>query len=239
MVCLCGSTRFKQTFLETQLEESLAGRIVLSLPVYSHVDGCDLTPREIQTLTELQVERVKLADELLVIDVGGYVGSATADEIALASSLGKRIRYWSREHSHLPRQRLRPMDVALEVAAVHAEQGFPISKHPTLDVAPALKELTCSLVDEEAAELREAVANDDLVAIADAVAELVWVVIVATLTFGIPIGEVFAEVLRSNRSKADADGKVVRAPSGKIVKGPGFSPPDPGPILRRHTAPAP
>jgi len=80
-----------------------------------------------------------------------------------------------------------------------------------------------------------AVAADDLVEIADALADLLWVVIVGALSFGIPLGEVFAEVLRSNRSKVDPSGRVDRDPSGKVRKGPHFSPPDLGPILMRHS----
>jgi predicted HAD superfamily Cof-like phosphohydrolase len=233
VVCLCGSTRFKRTFLEAQLEESLAGRIVLSLPVFTQVDGCQLSARELATLSRLRAARIAMSDEILVTDVGGYVGWGTSEDVALAARLGKHVRYWSRELRSRPR-RLRAMDVLLDVAEIHATQGLTITAHPTTNIAAHMKDLSCALVEEEAAEFRAAVDANDLVEIADALADLLWVVIVGALTFGIPLGEVFAEVLRSNRSKADASGRVEVGPNGKIRKGPHFKPPDLSPILDRH-----
>jgi phosphoribosyl-ATP pyrophosphohydrolase len=110
------------------------------------------------------------------------------------------------------------MDVLLDVAEIHAAQGLTITAHPTTNIAAHMKDLCCALIEEEAAEFRAAVDANDLVEIADALADLLWVVIVGALTFGIPLGEVFAEVLRSNRSKADASGRVEVGPNGKIRK---------------------
>ena len=138
-LCLCGSSRFKRTFLETQLEESLAGRVVLSLPVFAAVDGCELSRDELETLVDLQARKLVLAGEILVIDVGGYVGPATADEIEFARTLNKRIRFWSKEHSTVPERRLKPMDVLLDVAEVHEAQGFPIATPPATEVPAELR----------------------------------------------------------------------------------------------------
>jgi NTP pyrophosphatase (non-canonical NTP hydrolase) len=170
----------------------------------------------------------------LVIDPGGYVGQATADEIEFATRLRKRIRYWSNEHPTVSERRLKPMDVLLDVAEVHRAQGFSIELAPTTAIAAELKQLVCALIFEEAEELDAAVNANDLVEIADALADLLWVVIVGALSFGIPLGEVFAEVVRSNRSKVDSGGRVERDPSGKVRKGPRFSPPDLEPILTRR-----
>ena len=111
--------------------------------------------------------------------------------------------------------------------------GLPVRQHPTLDVAPNEREMACALIEEEAAEFRAAVETSDLVEIADAVADLVWVVLEAGLTFGIPIEEVFAEVRRSNLTKIEGGEPIVNA-VGKIVAGPGFSAPDLLPILAAH-----
>ena len=111
--------------------------------------------------------------------------------------------------------------------------ALPVRKHPTLDVAPKERELACALIEEEAAEFRAAVEASDLVEIADAVADLLWVVLEAGVTFGIPIEEVFAEVRRSNLTKVESGKPVVNA-AGKIVAGPGFSEPDLLPILAAH-----
>jgi phosphoribosyl-ATP pyrophosphohydrolase len=113
------------------------------------------------------------------------------------------------------------------------EAGLPVHDHPTLDVAPDAREMACALIEEEAAEFRAAVEASDLVEIADAVADLIWVTLEAAVTFGIPIEPVFAEVRRSNLTKVRTDQVAVNA-AGKIVKGPGFSPPDLLPILEAH-----
>lgn len=93
--------------------------------------------------------------------------------------------------------------------------------------------MACALIDEEAAELRTAVEASDLVEIADALADLVWVTLEAAATFGIPIEEVFAEVERSNWTKIDTE-RVTVNDVGKIVRGPDFSAPDLAPILEAH-----
>jgi predicted HAD superfamily Cof-like phosphohydrolase len=111
--------------------------------------------------------------------------------------------------------------------------GLPTSEHPTLDVSPEARELACALIEEEAAEFRAAVEASDLVEIADAVADLVWVTFEAALTFGIPIEAVFAEVRRSNLTKIVSGERVMTA-AGKIVKGRNYSPPDLLPILAAH-----
>jgi NTP pyrophosphatase (non-canonical NTP hydrolase) len=111
--------------------------------------------------------------------------------------------------------------------------GLPVRHHPTLDVAPDEREMACALIEEEVAEFRAAVDASDLVEIADAVADLIWVVLEAGVTFGIPIEEVFAEVRRSNLTKIESGEPVVNA-VGKIVAGPGFSAPDLLPILAAH-----
>jgi len=111
--------------------------------------------------------------------------------------------------------------------------GLPVHDHPTLDVAANARELACALIEEEAAEFRAAVEASDLIEIADAVADLLWVVLEAGITFGIPIEEVFAEIRRSNLTKIEGGEPTVNA-VGKIVAGPGFSAPDLLPILAAH-----
>lgn len=93
-VCLCGSSRFSQAFREANLRETLAGRIVLSI-------GCDtksdadlaLGGVEKEALDLLHLFKIDLADEILVLNVGGYIGQSTRREIAYACMLGKEIRW--------------------------------------------------------------------------------------------------------------------------------------------------
>jgi hypothetical protein len=95
IVCLCGSTRFSRQFREANLLETLAGNIVLSV-------GCDtkadLQIVEITTavktmLDELHLRKIALADEVLILNVGGYIGESTARELAYARTAGKLVRF--------------------------------------------------------------------------------------------------------------------------------------------------
>ena len=100
IVVLCGSTRFMQVFQETNLRETLAGRIVLSV-------GCDtksdamlgLGDETKAMLDELHLRKIDLADEVLVLNVNGYVGESTQREIDYAEQQGKRIRYLTEAQS--------------------------------------------------------------------------------------------------------------------------------------------
>lgn len=105
IVCLCGSTRFTDAFREANLRETLAGRIVLSI-------GCDtrsdtdlfghLLPDEIQQLKtdldELHKRKIDLADEILVLNVDGYIGNSTRSEIDYARTHSKPVR-WLETHN--------------------------------------------------------------------------------------------------------------------------------------------
>ena len=80
IVCLCGSTRFKAQYIEANFRETMAGRIVLSVGWFGHADG-DIytpTPAEKIALDQLHLQKIDLADEVLVIDAdGGYIGEST------------------------------------------------------------------------------------------------------------------------------------------------------------------
>lgn len=70
VVCLCGSTRFKQAFIEANFRETMAGKIVLSVGLYSHADAHVYTPSpaEKAALDELHFRKIDRADEVLVLD---------------------------------------------------------------------------------------------------------------------------------------------------------------------------
>lgn len=99
VVCLCGSTRFYEAFQRANYEETMAGRIVLTVGFYPHSQeqahgetvGC--TPEQKAALDELHLRKIDLADEILVLNVGGYVGESTRREIAYARAHGKRVRW--------------------------------------------------------------------------------------------------------------------------------------------------
>jgi len=92
IVCLCGSTRFKQEFDLANRVETLKGNIVLSCGVWNHTGDPPTESEKIQ-LDVLHKDKIYLAHEVLVINVNGYIGSSTRSEIDYAKSLGKPIRY--------------------------------------------------------------------------------------------------------------------------------------------------
>lgn len=99
IVCLCGSTRFYQEFQRANYEETMKGNIVLSVGFCMHSSeaahgeswGC--TPEQKLALDELHKQKIEFADEIYVLNVGGYIGESTANEIAHAKKLGRPIRY--------------------------------------------------------------------------------------------------------------------------------------------------
>lgn len=93
---------------------------------------------------------------------------------------------------------------------------------PGIDVAA----LRVDLIDEELNELREATSRQDLVGIADALTDLLYVVYGAGHAYGINLDECFAEVHRSNMSKLDDESQPIYREDGKVLKGPNYTPPD-------------
>lgn len=93
IVCLCGSTRFRDAFDAVNRAETLAGAIVLAPGSYSHTDGHPVTDAQKAALDTLHLRKIDLADEVLVLNVGGYVGESTRSEIAYAERTGVPVRY--------------------------------------------------------------------------------------------------------------------------------------------------
>lgn len=100
IVCLCGSTRFWRAFQRAGLEETMAGRIVLSIGAASGTDDEHFgnLPRDeydrIKTMLDnLHMRKIDMADEVLILNVDGYIGESTARELAYARKLGKVVRF--------------------------------------------------------------------------------------------------------------------------------------------------
>lgn len=100
IVCLCGSTKFIEAFQEANLCETVAGRIVLTIgcDTKSGLEGFRYLTSEAfaqlkARLDELHKRKIDLADEIFVLNVGGYVGESTRSEIEYAKAHGKRVRY--------------------------------------------------------------------------------------------------------------------------------------------------
>ncbi len=94
IVCLCGSGRFKEAFDKAEFDETLKGRVVLTIGCNCHdvARSADLAQHK-PMLDELHLRKIDLADEVLVLNVGGYIGESTTREIAYAGKIGKPVRY--------------------------------------------------------------------------------------------------------------------------------------------------
>lgn len=101
VITLCGSTRFKNEFIEVQKRLTLEGNIVISVGLFGHsgdnevwenMDEGTLT-RTKEMLDDMHKRKIDMADEIFVINVGGYIGSSTQSEIEYAKANGKPVRY--------------------------------------------------------------------------------------------------------------------------------------------------
>lgn len=93
IVCLCGSKRFVEEFRYVNQRETLAGKIVLAPGCFQGDAVLEVLPGVKQCLDALHVHKIALADEILVVNVGGYIGESTRREIAYARQQGKRVRW--------------------------------------------------------------------------------------------------------------------------------------------------
>ena len=121
------------------------------------------------------------------------------------------------------------MSVVEQVTEFHEVYGCPIRTQPDANVPEA--EMRYELIREEFAELRVAIDERDIIEIADALGDLLYVIYGAALTFGIDLDAVVSEIHRSNLSKLASDGSVLKREDGKILKGPRFFRPDLATVL--------
>ena len=101
VVTLCGSTRFKDDFIRIQKELTLSGKIVLSVGLFGHSGDNEVWEgMEEDTLTHTKImlddmhkRKIDMADEIFVINKGGYIGDSTKSEIEYAESKGLHVIY--------------------------------------------------------------------------------------------------------------------------------------------------
>ncbi len=101
VITLCGSTRFKDQFMEMQKKLTLEGNIVISVGLFGHsgdsevwenMDEGTLTKTK-EMLDDIHKRKIDMSDEIFVINVGGYIGDSTRSEIDYALAHGKMVRY--------------------------------------------------------------------------------------------------------------------------------------------------
>lgn len=96
VITLCGSTRFKDAFMEEQKRLTLEGNIVISVGLFGHSgDEEAWTEGTKEMLDDMHKRKIDMSDEVFIIDVDGYIGSSTQSEIEYAKHTGKIIHYLS------------------------------------------------------------------------------------------------------------------------------------------------
>lgn len=94
VITLCGSTRFKEQFIEIQKKLTLEGNIVISVGAFGHCGDNEVwTDGKKAMLDRMHLAKIDLADEIFVINVNNYIGDSTRNEIEYAKSKGKRVRF--------------------------------------------------------------------------------------------------------------------------------------------------
>lgn len=94
VITLCGSTRFKEQFLKQQKRLTLEGNVVISVGLFGHSGDEEVCkPGMKEMLDKMHLQKIDMADEIFVINVGGYIGESTKREIAHAEQAGKPVRY--------------------------------------------------------------------------------------------------------------------------------------------------
>lgn len=93
VVTLCGSTRFKPEFERINAELTLAGNVVISVGVFVHAGGPAVSEAQKRLLDHIHLQKIDMADEIFVVNPGGYIGDSTRGEIEYATQTGVPVRY--------------------------------------------------------------------------------------------------------------------------------------------------
>ena len=95
VITLCGSTRFKDAFLQAQKRLTLEGNIVISVGLFGHSGDTEvLTEGVKEMLDDMHKRKIDMADEIFVVNVRGYIGSSTRSEIEYAEKTGFAVNYF-------------------------------------------------------------------------------------------------------------------------------------------------
>ena len=94
VITLCGSTKFKDEYMKAQKDLTLQGNIVISVGLFGHSGDDEVwTEGTKEMLDNMHKRKIDMADEIFVINVGGYIGESTRSEIEYAIRNGKKVNY--------------------------------------------------------------------------------------------------------------------------------------------------
>jgi predicted HAD superfamily Cof-like phosphohydrolase len=120
------------------------------------------------------------------------------------------------------------------VAEFHRAFKLNVQQLPTIEISDERKKLRFELMKEENEEYFEAAQNNDLIEVADALGDMLYILCGTIIEHGMQdvIEEVFNEIQQSNMSKLGADGNPIYREDGKVLKGPGYFRPDFSKVLK-------
>ena len=119
VITLCGSTRFKDQFLEAQKRLTVAGNVVISVGLFGHSGDDEVwTEGTKEMLDDMHKRKIDMADAIYVINVGGYIGESTRSEIEYAKRNGKEVRYLEGSTSGVPEETVREIAEMLDCGHV-------------------------------------------------------------------------------------------------------------------------
>ena len=119
VITLCGSTRFKEQFLEVQKRLTLEGNIVISVGLFGHSGDDEVwTEGTKEMLDDMHKRKIDMAEAIYVINVGGYIGESTRSEIEYAKRNGKEVRYLEGSTSGVPEETVREIAEMLDCGHV-------------------------------------------------------------------------------------------------------------------------
>lgn len=94
VITLCGSTKFKDEFLQVQKDLTLKGNIVISVGLFGHSGDNEVwTEGTKEMLDDMHKRKIDMSDEIFVINVNGYIGKSTKSEIEYALKTNKKVNY--------------------------------------------------------------------------------------------------------------------------------------------------
>jgi hypothetical protein len=94
VITLCGSTKFKDEFINAQKRLTLEGNIVISVGMFGHSGDKEVFQDNVkEMLDDMHKRKIDMADEIFVINVNGYIGESTKSEIEYAQETGKKVNY--------------------------------------------------------------------------------------------------------------------------------------------------
>lgn len=95
IITVCGSLKFKDEMMKITEEMELQGNCMISVIYPTNEDKDYYTAEQAEILDQMHKEKIKMSDAILVVNVGGYIGSSTRSEIEFAKEMNKEIIYYT------------------------------------------------------------------------------------------------------------------------------------------------